>query len=80
MTVPLINLLIDELTKQLGDRQFYTIHDLHAMGFFGSLQAARKALQLGHLPFVRISQRRCVIPKAAVLKFLRENLKHPEGP
>lgn len=74
MTVPLINLLIDELTEELGDRHFYTIHDLHTLGFFGTKNAARKALKNGKLAYVKISQRRCVVPRAALLDYLRNNL------
>lgn len=73
MTAPLINLLIDELTKQFGDRQFFTIHDLKALGFFGSTHAARKALKEGLITYIKISPRRCVIPRSIILEFLRNN-------
>lgn len=74
MSVLVLDLLIDELTKQLGDRQFYTIRDLKTIGVFGTAQSARKALKNGELAYVKISPRRCVIPRAALLEYLRNNL------
>lgn len=74
MSVLLINILIEELTKELGDRHFYTIHDLTEVGFFGTKQAARKALKNGKLAYVKISPRRSVIPRAALLDYLRNNI------
>lgn len=74
MTVPVINSLVDKFAQQLGDRHFYTIRDLQILGFFGSIHAARKALRNGKLIYVKISPRRRVIPRAALLDYLRNNL------
>lgn len=74
MTAQLMNLLVDELTKQLGDRHFYTIRELHTLGFFGTVDAARKALKHGKLAYVQISPRRRAIPRAALLDYLQNNL------
>lgn len=79
MAVPLINLMIDKLTEHLGDRQFFTIRDLYSIGFFGTMHAARMALKQGYLPFIRVSPRRCVIPREALMKFLRDNLREDGG-
>jgi len=74
MATPLINLLDDELTKRLGDRHFFTIRDLKDFGFFGSTHSVRKALKVGKLAYIRISPRRCIIPRAAILEYLRNNI------
>lgn len=74
MAVPLIDLLIAELTKELGDRRCFTIDDLHSLGFFGSKHAARMALNNGKIAYVKISPRRRVVPRAALLEYLKNNL------
>ena len=75
MAIPLINILIDELTKQLGDRHFYTIHDLHAGGLFKTKQSARNALKNGKIAHIKISPRRTLIPRSALVDYLRDNIK-----
>lgn len=70
----LINLLTESLAKELGNRHFYTIQELQTFGFFGTAYAARKALKDGVLAYVKISPRRRVIPRAALLKYLESNL------
>lgn len=73
MSTQLINLL-DELAKQLGDRPFFTVDDLHNLGVFGTKYAARMALKNGLLAYIRISERRRVIPRAALIDYLQNNL------
>lgn len=74
----LINLLADELIKQLGERHFYTIRDLKTLGVFGTMYAARKALKSGQLTYLKISPRRTVIPRAVLLDYIRVNLSRNE--
>ena len=69
-----IGVLVEELNKSLGDLPFYTLRQLRSIGFFGSMAAARLALKQGHLNFVKVSQRRCVIPRASVIEYLQKNL------
>jgi hypothetical protein len=78
MTAPLLHTMSEEISKKLGDNPFYTLRQLTSIGFFGSLPAARLALRQGLLPFVRISPRRFVIPREAVLDHLRKNLSLSE--
>lgn len=78
MTAMLIDQLIDQLTKQFGDRQFFTIDELHSVGFFGTKHAARASLRKGKLAFVKISPRRRVIPRQVLLDYLRTNLSTQE--
>jgi hypothetical protein len=61
------NFLIDELFKEFKNRHFFTIEDLYIFGLFGTKYAARQALNSGILPFVKISKRRRIIPKIALL-------------
>jgi len=65
--------LVDELNEKLGDKPFYTLRQLISVGFFGSMHAARRALQEGRISFVRISPRRSVIPRTVLLEYLRKN-------
>lgn len=73
MTNQIINILITELNIRLGDRPFYTLRDLTSIGFFGSMPAARKALQEGRLPFFKISARRNVVSRQSLIEFLEKN-------
>lgn len=68
------NQLVEELNKKLGDQPFYTLRQLTSIGFFGTTSAARKALKSGKLAFVKISPRRCVVPRNTLLDYLRCNL------
>lgn len=73
MSAPIIKLLLVELYKELDDRNFFTIDDLITLGVFGSAASARMALKKGKLAFVKISPRRRVIPRAALLSYLQSN-------
>jgi hypothetical protein len=75
----IMNSLAEELVKQLGDRQFYTARDLHTFGLFQTLFAAREALKQRKISYIRVTPRRRLIPKAAVLKYLRDNLSEDQG-
>lgn len=70
----LMNGLAKELNEKIGDRAFFTLSELVSIGLFGTVQTARYALAEGDLPFIRISERRCVIPRAALLDYVRKNL------
>jgi hypothetical protein len=74
----LMNGLVKELNEKIGDRAFFTLAELVSIGLFGTMQTARHALKLGELPFIRMSERRCVIPRAALLDYIRNNLSDVE--
>lgn len=78
MTSHLINSLVEELNIKLGDRPFYTLKQLITIGLFGSMPAARMALHQGHLAFVKVSQRRLVIPRLVLLEYLQKNVSDPK--
>lgn len=79
MTVLLINSLIEELNKQLGDRYFFTLQDLHSLGLFQTVYAARKALKDGKLTYIKISPRRRVIPRSVLMAYIRHNISQGDG-
>lgn len=66
--------VLDELFKEFKDRHFFTIDDLYIFGLFGTKYAARQALDSGILPFIKVSKRRRIVPKIALLEYLRINL------
>jgi hypothetical protein len=74
MSLQLIDGLVKELNKKIGDRTFFTLPELVSLGLFGIVQTARHALKEGELPFIRISERRCVIPRTALLDYIRSNI------
>lgn len=69
-----INLLLNELNKEIGNRRFFTIDDLYNLGVFGTKSSARKALKTRQIAYVKISPRRRVIPLTALLEYLQNNL------
>lgn len=73
-SLPIFDLMADQLIKQLGDRQFFTLRELTDIGVFGSLSHARDVLKAGNLSFIKISSRRSVIPRVALLDYLQNNL------
>jgi hypothetical protein len=75
MTSKVTESLIEELEAKLGDSFFITLRQLVDCGFYGSVNSARRAIENGHLPFVRISTRRLVIPRSILLEFLRTSLE-----
>lgn len=70
--------LVKELNAKIGDRAFFTLSELVSIGLFGTVQTARHALKGGEIPFIRMSQRRCVIPRAALLDYIHNNLSSLE--
>ncbi|MGC1878841.1 MAG: hypothetical protein WA678_05655 [Rhabdochlamydiaceae bacterium] len=71
--------VLDELFKEFEDRHFFTIDDLYIFGLFGTKYAVRQALNSGVLPFVQVSKRRRIVPKIALLEYLRINLTNNWG-
>ncbi len=67
--------LIEILSRKIGDQEFYSLRELTDLGFFGSIASARRAIQQGLLPSLKISTRRIVIPREAILKYCMENLQ-----
>lgn len=68
--------VIGEIDKKLGDLSFLTLPQLKELGVFGSLSAIRRVLREGKLTFVRVSPRRCLIPKSSILKYLHKHLSN----
>lgn len=62
-----------ELDKLLGSHAFFTPTHLKAMGIFGTIESVRIAMRKGRLPFIKISQRRKVVPRHLLVQFIHEN-------
>ncbi len=73
MSSQLIEGLVKEFDQKIGDRPFFTLPELVSLGLFGTVQTARLALQEGKLPFIRISERRCVVPRQCLIQYLEKN-------
>lgn len=65
--------MIDTINQKMGDKPFYSVRELVNCGIFGSLVSARRTLKRGRLNYVRISQRRFVVIRHDLLKFLKSN-------
>lgn len=72
-TKQLKNLLIDEVTKQLGDRHFFSSGDLYKLGLFKSRQSARAAMKSGKIPITTLSPKRNIVHREVLLDFIRNN-------
>ena len=68
------NQLVAELEKNLGEKPYFTGKNLVDLGLFGSATALNKALKRGDIPTIKISTKRTVVPKSAVLDYFRRNL------
>lgn len=65
--------LINELIEKFGDQPFFTVQELVSIGIFGTGQSAKDTLDKGKLPYIKISERRSVVPRACLIEFLKKN-------
>lgn len=65
--------MLETIDQKIGDKSFYSVKELVTVGVFGSLVSARRALKKGCLPYIRVSQRRFVVLRPALLHFLQNN-------
>lgn len=72
--------LISEFEKLLGPEPYFSPRRLITLGICGSPSAAAALLKRGSIPSIKISTRRTVVPKSAVLEFIRQNLKECSQP
>lgn len=66
--------LIADLISHLGEKPYFTGQFLIEIGLFGSQTALAQALKRGDLPTIRISPKRQVVPRKAVIEYVRKNL------
>jgi hypothetical protein len=66
--------LVTEFDNFLGNKSYITPAQLIEIGLWGSASAAATALKRGDIPFIKISPKRTIIPKSAVLDYFRKNL------
>lgn len=60
-------IILEKLSKKLGDEDFILPSKLVEAGIFGSSTACRNALQKGVIPSLKITKNRILIPRQAVL-------------
>jgi hypothetical protein len=68
--------LVQEFEKLLGNKPYFTKSRLIDLGLFGSSNAASDALKTGLLPSIKMSSKRTVIPRSAVVEYFRKNLEN----
>lgn len=66
--------VIDDINKKLDDVLFLTFSEVKALGVFGSSRAIRSAIRDGRITSVRVSPRRCVIPKSSIVSYIKLNI------
>lgn len=66
--------LVKEFIQLLGDKPYFTISQLIEIGLFGSASAASAALKRKTLPAIKMSPKRTVIPRSAVIEYFQKNL------
>lgn len=66
--------LLEEFNKFLGEKPYFTACQLIELGLFGSYSAVNAALKRGLIPHIKISKKRTVVPRSAVLEYFRNNL------
>jgi len=66
--------LVQEFNNFLGDKPYFTSNQLIDLGLFGSYSAANAALKRGAIPSIKVSPKRTVVPRSAVLEYFRNNL------
>lgn len=64
--------LLDRFEKLMGSRQFFTPPELVKMGIYGSKSAVWRAVRLGDIEALKISDRRRVILKESIIKHVRK--------
>ena len=74
MTIYSISIL-EEVAEKIGNKSFVTPNDLIRLGLFGSHNAVLVAFRRGDLPYVRISNRRLVVPKKDLISFIERNFQ-----
>jgi hypothetical protein len=66
--------LVKEFDNFLGKKPYFTPAQLIEIGIWGSHTAATASLKRGDLPSIKVSPKRTVIPRSAVLDYFRKNL------
>lgn len=69
-----IEFLVQEFDNFLVNKPYFTPAQLIEIGLWGSSSAASAALKRGDLPSIKISPKRTVVPRSAVVEYFRNNL------
>ena len=71
--------LITRVERLMGPRQVFTPPELVKMGIYGSKSSVWRAVRLGHIEAIQISDRRWVILKESIIKHLKERKKNKKA-
>lgn len=66
-----MNDLIKRINQIMGSRHFFTSADLIRLGIFGSKSAVWRAVKLGYIEAIYITDRRRVIMKESLLNYIK---------
>lgn len=69
-----IEMLVAELDLYLEPKPYFSISHLRTLGLLGSHSALNAAIKRGILPSIKISSKRTVVPRSAVLAYFRNKL------
>ena len=73
-----INSIVKRFNSLLPDKEFLTPAELTKSGLFGSASATLSAIRQRKLPSVRVSNKRTLIPKESVLKYIENNFSEAD--
>lgn len=74
MTTIASDSLVKEFDELLPKAPYFSISELIELGLFGSSAAANAAIKRKVIPSIRMSPKRTVVPRSAVLDYFRKNL------
>ena len=70
-----LDLLIKEFDDHLPKAPYFSITELKDLGIFGSHAAAHAAIKRKDIPSIKVSQKRTVVPRSAVVDYFRRNIE-----
>lgn len=73
------NEFLSLLDDQFGDKAYLTPTDIQKLGLLGSLSNVHAALRNGDLPSLRISNRRIVVSRVALIRYFSSKLSIKEA-
>jgi len=66
--------LVKHFEDRLGEGELLPITDLVRCGLYGSVGAAKQAIERGDLPGLKVSRNRTLIPRQAILAHIRKSV------
>lgn len=70
--------LIKEFDEHLPKKPYFALSELIDIGLFGSSSAVNAAIKRKDIPSIKVSPKRTVVPRSAVVDYFRKNLANCE--